>query len=84
MLLKQNKKNLDYYFQLNQKFLIEADNINMNPKILALKNEYENKIIEYKKSLTFFKKENYRKDKIILDLNIGDKDKYDRDENKFN
>ena len=84
MLLKQNKKNLDYYFQLNQKLLIEADNIDMNPKILALKNEYENKINEYKKSLTFYKEENYRKDKIILDLNIGDKDKYDRDENKFN
>ena len=84
MLLKQNKKNLDYYFQLNQKLLIEADNIDMNPKILALKNEYENKITEYKKSLTFYKEENYRKDRIILDLNTGDKDEYDRGENKFN
>ena len=84
MLLKQNKKNLDYYFQLNQKLLIEADNIDMNPKILALKNEYENKINEYKKSLTFYKEENYRKDRIILDLNTGDKDEYDRGGNKFN
>ena len=84
ILLKQNKKNLDYYFQLNQKLLIEADNIDMNPKILALKNEYENKITEYKKSLTFYKEENYRKDRIILDLNAGDKDEYEKDGNKFN
>ena len=69
--LKQNKKNLDYYFQLNQKLLIEADNIDMNPKILALKNEYENKISEFKKSLMFYKEENYRKDRIILDMNSG-------------
>ena len=69
--LKQNKKNLDYYFQLNQKLLIEADNIDMNPKILALKNDYENKITEIKKSLMFYKEENYRKDRIILDLNSG-------------
>ena len=71
ILLKQNKKNLDYYFQLNQKLLIERDNIDMNPKILALKNNYENKISEYKKSLIFYKEENYRKDRIILELNSG-------------
>ena len=69
--LKQNKKQLDYYFQLNQKLLIEADNIDTNPKIINLKSDYENKIAEYKKSLTFYKEENYRKDRIILDLNNG-------------
>ena len=69
--LKQNKRNLDYYFQLNQKLLMEADNIEMNPKIMALKNDYENKISEYRKSLTFYKEENYRKDRIILELNNG-------------
>jgi hypothetical protein len=69
--LKHNKKNLDYYFQLNQKLLIEADNIDMNPKIMALKNNYENQINELKKSLAFYKDENYRKDRIILELKTG-------------
>ena len=69
--LKHNKKNLDYYFQLNQKLLIEADNIDMSPKIMALKNNYENQINELKKSLAFYKEENYRKDRIILELKTG-------------
>ena len=71
--LKQCQKNLDYYFQLNQKLLIDADNIYMSPKILALKNDYETKINENKKSLAFYKEENYKKDKILLELNYGSK-----------
>ena len=71
--LKQCQKNLDYYFQLNQKLLIDADNIYMSPKILALKNDYETKINENKKSLAFYKEENYKKDKILLELNYGNK-----------
>ena len=69
--LKQNKKNLDYYSQLTQKLFIDNDNIYNNPKILALKNDYENQINEYKKSLSFYKDENYRKDWMILRLNTG-------------
>ena len=67
--LKQCKKTLDYYSQLNQKLLLDAENIEMNPKILALKNEYETKIIENQKSLAFYKEENFKKDKILLELN---------------
>ena len=69
--LKQNKKNLDYYSQLTQKLFIDNDNIYNNPKILALKNDYENQINEYKKSLSFYKDENYKKDWMILRLNTG-------------
>ena len=71
--LKQCQKNLDYYFQLNHKLLIDADNIYMSPKILALKNDYETIINENKKKLAFYKEENYKKDKIILELNCGNK-----------
>ena len=71
--LKQCQKNLDYYFQLNQKLLIDAENIYMSPKIIALKNDYETKINENKKSLAFYKEENYKKDKILLELNYGNK-----------
>ena len=67
--LKQCQKTLDYYSQLNQKLLLDAENIEMNPKILALKNEYETKIIENQKSLAFYKEENFKKDKILLELN---------------
>ena len=67
--LKQCQKTLDYYSQLNQKLLLDAENIEMNPKILALKNEYETKIIEKQKSLAFYKEENFKKDKILLELN---------------
>ena len=70
-IIKQNKKNLDYYFQLSQKLLIEHDNLDMSPKIMTLKNNYENQINELKKSLTFYKEENYRKDRIILELKNG-------------
>ena len=69
--LKQNKKNLDYYSQLTQKLFIDNENIYNNPKILALKNDYESQINEYKKSLSFYKGENYRKDLEILKLNTG-------------
>ena len=69
--LKQCKKTLDYYSQLNQKLIIDADNIYTSPKILALKNDYETKINENQKSLAFYKEENYKKDKIILELNCG-------------
>ena len=69
--LKQLQKKLDYYVQLSQKLLIDSENIYINPKILALKNEYESKINENKKSLAFYKEENYKKDKIILELNNG-------------
>ena len=69
--LKQNKKNLDYYSQLTQKLFIDNDNLFNNPKILALKNDYETQINEYKKSLSFYKNENYRKDWVILKLNTG-------------
>ena len=71
--LKQCQKNLDYYFQLNHKLLIDADNIYMSPKILALKNDYETIINENKKKLAFYKEENFKKDKIILELNCGNK-----------
>ena len=71
--LKQCQKNLDYYFQLNQKLLIDAENIYMSPKIIALKNDYETKINENKRSLAFYKEENYKKDKILLELNYGNK-----------
>ena len=71
--LKQCQKNLDYYFQLNQKLLIDAENIYMSPKFLALKNDYETKINENKKKLEFYKEENYKKDKIILEFNCGNK-----------
>ena len=67
--LKQCQKTLDYYFQLNQKLLIDAENVYMNPKILALKNDYETKLNENQKSLAFYKEENYKKDKILLELN---------------
>ena len=67
--LKQCQKTLDYYFQLNQKLLIDAENVYMNPKILALKNEYETRLNENQKSLAFYKEENYKKDKILLELN---------------
>ena len=71
--LKQSQKNLEYYFQLNQKLLIDAENIYMSPKFLALKNDYETKINENKKKLEFYKEENYKKDKIILEFNCGNK-----------
>ena len=71
--LKQCQKNLDYYFQLNQKLLIDADNIFMSPKFLSLKQDYETKINENKKKLEFYKEENFKKDKIILELNVGNK-----------
>ena len=71
--LKQCQKNLDYYFQLNQKLLIDADNIFMSPKFLSLKQDYEIKINENKKKLEFYKEENFKKDKIILELNVGNK-----------
>ena len=71
--LKQCQKNLDYYFQLNQKLLIDAENIYMSPKFLALKNDYESQINENKKKLAFYKEENYKKDKIILEFNCGNK-----------
>ena len=67
--LKQCQKTLDYYSQLNQKLLLDAENVEINPKILALKNEYETKIYENQKSLAFYKEENYKKDKILLELN---------------
>jgi hypothetical protein len=38
---------------------------------MALKNNYENQINELKKSLAFYKDENYRKDRIILELKTG-------------
>ena len=71
--LKQCQNNLDYYIQLNQKLLLDAENIYMSPKILALKNDYESKINENKKNLAFYKEENYKKDKILLELNCGNK-----------
>ena len=71
--LKQSQKNLEYYFQLNQKLLIDAENIYVSPKFLALKNDYETKINENKKKLEFYKEENYKKDKIILEFNCGNK-----------
>ena len=71
--LKQSQKNLDYYFQLNQKLLIDAENFYISPKFLALKNDYETKINENKKKLEFYKEENFKKDKIILELNCGNK-----------
>ena len=71
--LKQSQKNLEYYFQLNQKLLIDAENIYMSPKFLALKNDYETKINENRKKLEFYKEENYKKDKIILEFNCGNK-----------
>ena len=71
--LKQCQNNLDYYIQLNQKLLLDAENIYMSPKILALKNDYESKINENKKNLAFYKEENHKKDKILLELNCGNK-----------
>ena len=71
--LKHCQKNLDYYFQLNRKLLIDAENVFMSPKFLALKNDYETKINENKKKLEFYKEENYKKDKIILEFNCGNK-----------
>ena len=71
--LKQCQKNLEYYFQLNQKLLLDAENIYMSPKFLALKNDYETKINENRKKLEFYKEENYKKDKIILEFNCGNK-----------
>ena len=71
--LKQCQKTLDYYLQLNQKLLLDAENVEMNPKILALKNDYETKIIKNQKSLAFYKEENFKKDKILLELNCENK-----------
>ena len=33
--------------------------------------EYENQINELKKSLTFYEEDNYRKDRIVLELKTG-------------
>ena len=65
--LKASKKKLDYYFQLSKKLLEDADNIEMNPRIVALKHSYESQISEFQKSIIFYKEEIKNKDKIIME-----------------